>query len=484
MLEGLEVKEILFSNLHLDNEKFRLDDEFFQKTFIAAYAKVKTKPYVYFGDIIGTLTDYHANGSYETLNANVKLLDEPNFAYMVRSTDLESGDFEADVKYVSEHAYNHLAKSKLYGGEILINKIGTPGKCYVMPRLNRPATVGMNLFMIRIREEALFNELYIWAYFNNSLGRKIIGRKVNGTVPLTIDKQAIKTLPIPKLSIEFQSRIKSVFNSSEKLNQDSKHQYSQAEHALLEAVGLAGFKSSTQNTNIKSFAQSFNASGRLDAEYYQPKYEQMVARIEQQPHVKLSDIVAIKKSIEPGSDAYAEEGLPFIRVSDYSKYGLTTPDKCLSDVFVQENKTLLESLKPKAGTILFSKDGSVGTAYLLRENLDGLTSGAILHLSIKRENILPEYLTLVLNSKLVQMQAERDAGGSIILHWRVGEIENVVVPVVDLSIQTQISTLIRQSFALKAESERLLNVAKRAVEIAIEQDEAAGLTYIEREGEV
>jgi len=76
----------------------------------------------------------------------------------------------------------------------------------------------------------------------------------------------------------------------------------------------------------------------------------------------------------------------------------------------EEGIHLIEKLKPKKGIILFSKDGSVGTAYLLRDDLDGITSGAILHLKVKNsKEILPEYLTLALNSKLVQMQAERDA---------------------------------------------------------------------------
>ena len=48
---------------------------------------------------------------------------------------------------------------------------------------------------------------------------------------------------------------------------------------MLEAVGLADFKPTTQNTNIKTFAQSFGASGRLDSEYYQPKYEEIESAI-------------------------------------------------------------------------------------------------------------------------------------------------------------------------------------------------------------
>ena len=130
-------------------------------------------------------------------------------------------------------------------------------------------------------------------------------------------------------------------------------------------------------------------------------------------------------------------------------------------------------------TILFSKDGSVGSAYHLRKDFEGITSSAILHLKVNDEKlVIPEYLTLVLNSILVQMQAERDAGGSIILHWRVSEIENVMVPIIEYSKQQQIAGLIEQSFSLKKQSEHLLEVAKKAVEIAIEEDEQVAIDYI------
>ena len=76
------------------------------------------------------------------------------------------------------------------------------------------------------------------------------------------------------------------------------------------------------------------------------------------------------------------------------------------------------------------------------------------------------------------MQAERDAGGSIILHWRVSEIENVVVPIIDYAKQEKIAELIEESFSLKKQSEHLLEVAKKAVEIAIEENEETAMNYI------
>jgi hypothetical protein len=47
-----------------------------------------------------------------------------------------------------------------------------------------------------------------------------------------------------------------------------------------------------------------------------------------------------------------------------------------------------------------------------------------------------------------------------------------------MNTQTQIAELVQQSFALKAESERLLVTAKCAVEIAIETNEQTAMVYI------
>ena len=79
------------------------------------------------------------------------------------------------------------------------------------------------------------------------------------------------------------------------------------------------------------------------------------------------------------------------------------------------------------------------------------------------------------------MQAERDAGGSIILHWRVSEIENVVVPIIDFDNQKEISDKIAESFQLKKQSEQLLKLAKTSVEKAIEEGEKAAMEWIEME---
>ena len=119
---------------------------------------------------------------------------------------------------------------------------------------------------------------------------------------------------------------------------------------------------------------------------------------------------------------------------------------------------------------MFSKDGSIGIAYKVQSDLNVFTSGALLHLVTTDSSILPDYLTLVLNSVVVKLQAERDSNGAIIQHWKPSDIENVIIPILPEQIQKKIASLIQQSFECKAQSKQLLEDAKRMVESEIEKN--------------
>lgn len=473
-MDGLEATELRLKQLIALDKKFRIDSYFFSKQYFVVNNLLRKYEVINLGEILETLTDYHANGSYEILKNHVVMSDNDDYAYMVRTSDLEANDFTKNVKYISEHAYNFLSKSKVYGGEILINKIGSAGKSYLMPYLNRPVSLGMNLFLLRLNKH--YCPEFIYSYLQTKYGNLLIKREVSGAVPLSIDKNSVRNIIVPKLSDDFQLEIKNLFSLANQKLKQSKQEYNKAESILLDRLDLINLKPSNENISIRKLSASFGDSGRLDSEYYQPKYDKIVSHIKQTKHEILGDVVYIKKSIEPGSDAYCDEGVEFIRVSNVSKFGITKSDICLPINFLFE--TEYNALKPKPDTILLSKDGSVGIAYKVKQKTNLVTSGALLHLNIKNQyidDILPEYLTLVLNSLVVQMQAERDAGGSIIQHWKPSEIEQILIPIIAKPLQQQIEDKIQNSFNLKQQSEQLLELAKHAVEVAIEQDEQTAI---------
>ena len=58
--------------------------------------------------------------------------------------------------------------------------------------------------------------------------------------------------------------------------------------------------------------------------------------------------------------------------------------------------------------------------------------------------------------------------------------KKILLPVVKLDVQEMIANKIQKSFELRAKSNELLEAAKRAVEIAIEEDEETAMQYLEQ----
>jgi type I restriction enzyme S subunit len=105
--------------------------------------------------LILSLKDFGSNGSFAGLRENVEYLHEPDFAQLIRLTDLR-GDLEHEgAIYVSEESFKYLKHSSLKGGEFLIANVGAhAGLVLEMPKMDRPATLGPNMmFAKRIRED-------------------------------------------------------------------------------------------------------------------------------------------------------------------------------------------------------------------------------------------------------------------------------------------------------------------------------------------
>ncbi len=472
LLKGLEVSEVYFSKIDLGD---RIDSEFFEKEDLEIEKILKekdAKELRNFGDFVASAFYPAATHLYEIGDIPfIRVTDCIKYPLITKEQD---ASFEKIPKYFIE---SQSGINTLNRGDIVITKVGTPSYPSIIYEYD---FVALSRTVLGLKNIHSINKYYLLIFLRSKYGFTQLQRHRELTIQyqLTLERTKRTLVYIP--SHFFQKNVEKLVHKYIAGINSAKRKYTQAEEILLEELGLKDFEPSNEPVNIKSFKESFLSTGRLDAEYYQKKYEQVIEKIKSKDYDYLQNLVSIKKSIEPGSKYYSDTGIPFLRVADYDKFGLSEPDKKLSYEFVRDNQALINGLKPKKETILFSKDGSVGTAYMLRKDANFITSGAILHLTVKdKTQIIPEYLTLALNSKVVQMQAERDAGGSIILHWRVSEIENVVVPIIDHAKQQQIAELIEESFALKKQSGELLETAKRAVEIATEEDEEKAMEYIE-----
>lgn len=386
------------------------------------------------------------------------------------------------------------ARRLVLTGDVIVSSIeGSLGSCALITEDYDHALCSTGFYVVRSSQ---INSETLLTLFKSEPIQQLLKKGCSGTILTGIGKQEFKQIPIPLISPEVQAEIAQHIQRSFALRKEASQLLEEAKlsveqavemgggnlliynklqniasqeerlamYLLLKDLGLLAEKSPRHKVvaTEKKLSASFFASGRLDAEYYQPKYDYLDSQLSQLLIQRLGAIVDIRKSIEPGSEAYQAEGIPFVRVSDLNKLGLETPSVCL------DRATYATAPHPQKDTILLSKDGSVGIAYKVEDDTDVITSGAILHLSVKEKSVLPDYLTLVLNSPIVKMQAERDAGGSIIQHWKPSEIEQVVIPILSPDIQQKLSEQVSKSFALHREANALLAEAKAMVERTIE----------------
>jgi len=471
LLKGLEISEVMLSSVPKDDD--RLDAEYYSQQDIHIEEQLhlsgKIKPLSSFGEIVASAFYPAATQLYQY--GDTPFIRCVDCIYYPVVTKRQESMFE---KIPKAFGVNNKGIASINKGDIIITKVGSPCFASILADYDE---VMLSRTVLGIKNIRGIDAYYLMIFLRSKYGFKQLLRQRELTIQYQLTLGRVKSIYVFHASRDFQKIIKKTVEKYIQLSEQSHALYAEAEQLLLHELGLEDWQPPTQTVSQKKFSD-FLATGRLDAEYYQPKYDALRKRLTETnnyPSLCLGDVVRISKSIEPGSIEYQDEGMPFLRVSDLSTEGLSPTEICL------DPKKHIDALRPKKNTILFSKDGSVGIAYKVEQDMEAITSSAILHLTVTAKGINPDYLTLVLNSIVVQMQAERDAGGSIIQHWKPSEIEAVIIPILSTSTQTRIAEKIRQSFALRAQSNHLLSLAQRAVETAIEHGEDKGMKLLQQE---
>lgn len=306
---------------------------------------------------------------------------------------------------------------------------------------------------------------FVIVFLNSKAGFDYLERVSKGSARSLISSENIYSIRAPDLGEEVNKVCRKAILFAAKEIKESESVYSQAEDLLLQELGLKDFKAEEDLSCIVKLSD-VKSIHRIDAEYFQPKYEKIIGKIKRHNLKSLGELVSMKKGFEPGSDEYQNDGKAFLRVSSISKNGLIDKDqKYISDDLYSELKN---SFEPKKGDILLTKDATPGIAYVLKESIEGIVASGIMRLKIK-EDIDREYIALCINSIIGQMQIERDAGGSIIVHWKPEQIKNLQIPILPKSIQQKIADLVRKSHEACKKAKELLEKAKQKVEKIISE---------------
>ncbi|WP_237767936.1 restriction endonuclease subunit S, partial [Lacticaseibacillus paracasei] len=142
------------------------------------------------GEIFNVVTDYVANGSFKSLRQRVSTYSNPNFAYMIRLQDA-SNNWKGPWLYTDQQSYSFLAKTKLHPGDILMSNVGSVGKFFLVPDLDRPMTLAPNAVLLR---SMTYSTYFLFQLLQTSSMTESINEKTTPGVQQKINKTDFKKI--------------------------------------------------------------------------------------------------------------------------------------------------------------------------------------------------------------------------------------------------------------------------------------------------
>ena len=349
-MDGLECSEILFSQIDLGD---RFDSDYYTKNYLHISDQMSKVP----TEKLGKLATTVASAFYP---AATQLYSEGDTAF-ARCVDCVSYPVitkDQDSKFEKiPYAFGKENKgiSFIKAEDIIITKVGTP--CYASI-LTDYSEIALSRTVMGLTGIHSVDPYYLMVFLRCKYGFDQLFRQRELTIQYQLTLPRVKAVDVYLANDMLQIKVMKLCKESKEFQQKSNEAYQIAEQILRDIVDYPD-DTALGTYSIKKINESFAISGRLDAEYYQPKYDILFDELKKFSCKRLggpNGIVNIKKSIEPGSEAYTEDGIPFVRVSDISKFGISEPDiKLRSDIIPNP-----EVLFPPKDTILLSKDGSVG----------------------------------------------------------------------------------------------------------------------------
>jgi restriction endonuclease S subunit len=456
-LEGQKIAEVTISKVN-KNKDYRIDSEF--HTSIPKY----NPKLVY--DKIKNLLKNAQYGISVSMNE-----DEVGFP-IYRMNEIHNMLCDLDVNKYADINKSEFQRFKLNDRDVLFNRtnsyewVGRTG----IYRKNGDRDFTFASYLVRfVPIESKILPEYLSAFLNTKYGINDIKRRARQSINQTnVNPEEVKEIEIPILSHCFQNLIKECFDKANNQRIISKNKYKQAENILIEAIGLKDFNVNKKAVNIKNYSDSFVNSGRLDAEYYQPKYSDYLKLLKgyNNGFAKVGSICSIKdKNFNP------KEKIKY-KYIELANIGKTGEIKDCIYKLGSELPTRARRKVSKNDVIISSIEGSLDSCALITSEYDNSLCSTGFYV------INSETLLVLFKSEPIQNLLKKGCSGTILTAISKNELEEIPLPLIEDNLQRVIKLKINESFSLRKESENLLELAKKAVEKAIEENEQAAINFL------
>ncbi|MBW8049944.1 MAG: hypothetical protein FVQ77_06325 [Cytophagales bacterium] len=481
--KDIEYSEVRFNELYGD---MRVDAQYYDPFFIRNERIIKKKP-----------TKYVSSFMHQPQYGISIAMNEVGIGYKMLKMDDIVGIFASDenAKYadITEETFENFELKKF---DVLFNRVNSDefvGRTgiYLLDGEHTFAS-----YLVRITSDKTYANCYLTIFLNCKYGYNCLQRvKRRAVNQANINAQELKALEIPFPSDKLQKQIEKLVVEAYNQKLHSQTIYQEAETTLLKELCLDDWQPKTVKFKIKNVEyetedaiteidlyQALQAD-RIDPEYWEQKYLELECYLKSQRHCYFGNILSIRRGDYIDTSYYNEfEGNPYLRIKELSLDVIINK----KEIIYLEDFTGLEEQHLKNEDFIFAAIGAtLGKINLIRQDLDSSyysnnTARFRYIMNAYKKKVLPNFLIIYFQSFLWQMQITRRQKQTAQAKINDRDIRTTIIPLVKGSIQSKIDNLVKESLEAIKKSKQLLETAKRAVEIFIEEDEQQANKFIDK----
>lgn len=463
---GLNAAILPLSSLREGNEKLRLDSGYFDKKALHAVGLLEGQTTETLGGITATLR----KGIFD-IKADT-YVEEGEGVPFVRIGDMKGGLIESgSTAWISQEAHTKEGKTRLVFGDMVLSKTAYAAASFVSLK---ECNVSQDVVAVKLSKDGAkrFKSGFITSYLNSNIGLPIMSRFFQGNVQQHLSLDDAKKIEIPCLSDELQRRVHACVADANDQRGVALSQVRKAEVALLRCLGLADWVPPEPLTYTASSIDAFGA-GRLDAQFFAPRIQQLIDHLSSAG----TTVGTVAKSRREKFDAAKHGDFDYIEIGDLDGTGNTGGSRVAADDaasratwFVRPGDIITSTVRPirrLSAQIDPEQDGFVCSSGFV-----------VLNPTSVRPELLLAYLRLPIICELMDLFA------SASMYPAISEADILALPFpeIDEATEQAVVAAIQEGRAARTRARALLDAAKRAVEIAIEHNEAEALAYLDKKG--
>ena len=465
-MDGHEIIEIPFKELTTIID-YRIEPEYFSKRFIWNENLLLGKPYKIFNQIAAVYNGRaYSSDSFSSASE----------IYISKIGDVTNKREVAAWDKVTKKEFLIQKGSLLSDGDILMTLTGDPpdvGKTNIVITYEKLCTWNQRVAKVELLGDDFISNYALYPVLSSEICRMQMERFAKGIRQRNLGNDCFSFVMVPILGADLQKILSQIVEKHISMLKSADYLYLEAENLMLTALNMADFVPSDKATSIKTFSESFGNVGRLDAEYYQEKYKDIIRSLNISGTISSICKVYDKNFIPDDNSEYK-----YIELSNVGANG------DISDVQVVQGIDLPSRARRivRRGQIIVSSiEGSLNSCALIDDEFNGALCSTGFYV-IDSTKINSESLLVLFKSKPIQALLKQRCSGTILTAISKDEFLNLPLPIIDNEVQKEIADKVQESFRLRNEAKQLLSKAIKAVEMAIKTDEKSALLWLLEKG--